>query len=123
MKKILFAVLCMNSNSRANQCEALYIINSARNCISPKRSFVYHHCERKYSLRLMVYTLKRYDIPLLSQWIKNRQVETCRFLVRVAGLEPVHLSAQEPKGHATSVTSRKPNRIKGFRVLSFLIFA
>ena len=33
-------------------------------------------------------TLARDDIPLLSQWIKNRQVETCRFLVRVRGLEP-----------------------------------
>jgi len=31
-------------------------------------------------------TLTRDDIPLLSQWIKNRQVETCRFLVEVAGL-------------------------------------
>ena len=25
-------------------------------------------------------TLARDDIPLLSQWVKNRQVETCRFL-------------------------------------------
>jgi len=25
-------------------------------------------------------TLARDDIPLLSQWIKKRQVETCRFL-------------------------------------------
>ena len=29
---------------------------------------------------VMIYTLTRDDIPLLSQWIKNRQVETCRFL-------------------------------------------
>ena len=54
------------------------------------------------------------------------------FLVRVAGLDGVryallsngndcvHLSAQEPKGHATSVTSHKPNRIKEFHDLPFL---
>ena len=29
-----------------NQCEALYIINSERNCISSKRSFVYHQADR-----------------------------------------------------------------------------
>ena len=29
---------------------------SRRNCISSKRSFVYHHCEKKCSLRLMIYT-------------------------------------------------------------------
>ena len=34
---------------------------------------------------LMIYTLTHDDIPLLSQWIKNRQVETCRFLAGVAG--------------------------------------
>ena len=28
-----------------NQGGALYIINFARNCISPTRSVVYHHCE------------------------------------------------------------------------------
>ena len=27
------------------------------------------------------------DIPLLSQWIKNRQVETCRFLAGMARFE------------------------------------
>ena len=36
---------------------------------------------------LMIYTLTRDDIPLLSQWIKNRQVETCRFLVGGSRLE------------------------------------
>ncbi len=38
------------------KARALYIINSVRNCISSKRSFVYHYCERVYSLRLMIYT-------------------------------------------------------------------
>ena len=54
-----------------------------RNCISSKRSFVYHHCESflmhtcgvmRYKggvPPLMIYTLTRDDIPLLSQWIKN----------------------------------------------------
>ena len=40
-------------------------------CISSKRSFVYHQGERGYSLRLMRYSPKRDDIPLLSQWIKK----------------------------------------------------
>ena len=31
---------------------------------------------------MMRCTLARDDIPLLSQWIKNRQVETCRFLCK-----------------------------------------
>ena len=45
--------------------------------ISPTQSVVYHHCERKYSLWLMIYTFGddiptlSDDIPLLSQWIKQ----------------------------------------------------
>ena len=49
-------------------------------------SIVYHHCESRYSLRLMIYslfarytrkkrmryTLKRDDMPLLSQWINKK---------------------------------------------------
>ena len=31
--------------AQTNHTEGVYIINSVRNCISPKRSFVYHHCE------------------------------------------------------------------------------
>ena len=50
--------------------KGVYIID-AEHRISSTRSAVYHHCERGYSLRLMRYTLKRDDIPLLSQWIKN----------------------------------------------------
>ena len=56
-----------------------------RNCISSTQSVVYHQCESGYSLRLMRYTLfaryarkkrmrytlKRDDMPLLSQWIKK----------------------------------------------------
>jgi len=34
------------------------------------------------------------DIPLLSQWIKNRQVETCRFLAQRVGFEPTCAFAQ-----------------------------
>lgn len=40
-------------------------------------------------------------------------------LVRVAGVEPVHLSAQEPNGNTTWMTRRKPSRIKGSRHFSF----
>ena len=62
-------------------------------CISSKRSFVYHqgeslvyhHCERKYSLRLMIYTFGD-EIHAKAWWYtiafamdkKIRQVETCR---------------------------------------------
>ena len=63
-------------------------------CISSKRSFVYHqgeslvyhHCERRYSLWLMIYTFGD-EIHAKAWWYtiafamdkKNRQVETCRF--------------------------------------------
>ena len=77
----------MNSNSYINHGESRVYHQFRRNCISSKRSFVYHHCEKKCSLRLMIYTFGD-DIPLLSQWIKNRQVETCRFLVEATGFEP-----------------------------------
>ena len=54
-------------------------------CISSMRSIVYHqrlavvyhHCERVYSLRLMIYTFgddiptSSDDMPSLSQWIKK----------------------------------------------------
>ena len=52
------------------------IIN-AEHCISSKRSFAYHHCESDTTYgwwdapSVMIYTLKRDDIPLLSQWIKK----------------------------------------------------
>ena len=62
-------------------------------CISSKRSFVYHqgeslvyhHCERGYSLRLMIYTFGD-EIHAKAWWYaiafamdkKIRQVETCR---------------------------------------------
>ena len=59
-----------------------------------RRMPVYHHCESKCNLRLMIYTLTRDDIPLLSQWIKKEEVvnffffggdgETCtRVLMRL----------------------------------------
>ena len=35
--------------------KGVYIIN-AKHCISSRRNLVYHHCERGYSLRLMIYT-------------------------------------------------------------------
>ena len=36
---------------------------------------------------LMIYTLKRDDIPLLSQWIKNSDAKASEFLVRVTGVK------------------------------------
>ena len=55
-----------------------------KHCISPTQSVVYHHCESDTtygwwytrfdeicSSKRMRYTLKRDDMPLLSQWIKK----------------------------------------------------
>ena len=67
----------MNSNSHKNHCEAVYIINSV--------GIAYHQCGALYIIiakedtacgwwyapSVMKYTLKRDDIPLLSQWIKK----------------------------------------------------
>jgi len=55
-KKIFSAVLRMNSNPCINHGESRVYHQFRRNCISSKRSFVYHHCEKKCSLRLMIYT-------------------------------------------------------------------
>ncbi len=55
-KKDILAVLRMNSNSYINHGESRVYHQFCRNCISSKRSFVYHHCEKKCSLRLMIYT-------------------------------------------------------------------
>ena len=43
---------------------------------------------------LMIYSLTADDIPLLSQWIKKRQAEACRFLVGVTGFEPTTSSSR-----------------------------
>ena len=37
----------------------------------------------------MIYTLKRDDMPLLSQWIKKSKSEDLDFLARRKGLEPL----------------------------------
>ena len=55
-KKIFLSFLRMNSNSYINHGESRVYHQFLRNCISSKRSFVYHHCEKKCSLRLMIYT-------------------------------------------------------------------
>ena len=62
-----------------------------RNCISSKRSFVYHQADRNTHLRcdgiqhgvavLMIYTLTRDDIPSPSAWIKNSRSEEREFFV------------------------------------------
>ena len=77
VKKISSAFLRMNSNSHKNHGEAVYIINSV--------GIAYHQCGALYIIiakedtacgwwyapSVMRYTLKRDDIPLLSQWIKK----------------------------------------------------
>ncbi len=50
-KKDIFAFsVCGVELTQPNHGEAVYIINSARDCISPTRSAVYHHCEARYTL-------------------------------------------------------------------------
>ena len=66
-----------------HQNEVLYIIIAKRNAT----------CGWWYTPSVMRCTLARDDIPLLSQWIKNRQVETCRFLVEMARFE---LASEDP---------------------------
>jgi hypothetical protein len=51
-----------------------------RNCISPRQSLVYHHCERDIQPTAD-------DIPLLSQWIKKDDSEESSFLVPVTGVD------------------------------------
>ena len=63
--------------------------------------FVYHHCERFFDTHLrcdeiqhgnavlMIYTLTRDDIPLLSQWIKKSRSEERDFLGPTLKMEPV----------------------------------
>ena len=55
-EKDIFGSLRMNSNPQINHGESRVYHQFHRNCISSKRSFVYHHCEKKCSLRLMIYT-------------------------------------------------------------------
>ena len=67
--------------------------------IKAKR-FVYHHCERLFDTHLrcdeiqrrepplMIYTLTRDDMPLLSQWIKKSRSEERDFLAAELGFEP-----------------------------------
>ncbi len=50
-KKDIFAFsVCGVELSHHYHAKGVYITNSARNCISPTRSVVYHHCEAKYTL-------------------------------------------------------------------------
>ena len=55
-KKDIFAFCNKVSNSNAKSRRSRGYHQFRRNCISSKRSFVYHHCEKKCSLRLMIYT-------------------------------------------------------------------
>ena len=55
-KKIFSPSLRMTLNSHINHGESRVYHQFRRNCISSKRSFVYHHCEKECSLRLMIYT-------------------------------------------------------------------
>ena len=52
-EKRYFTFLSMDLNQITPK--GVHIIN-AKHCISSRRSLVYHHCERGYSLRLMIYT-------------------------------------------------------------------
>ncbi len=82
-----------------NQGEALYIINSAGIAYHQNFSFVYHQADfyahssgvMIYNLlcRLMIYTLKRDDIPSPSAWIKKIDKQCLSiFLAAGLGFEP-----------------------------------
>ena len=82
-----------------------------RNCISSKRNFVYHQadsflCTHKGVMRcnslceLMIYTLKRGDIPSLSAWIKKSRSEERDFLELLSRVELVTSSL--PRMRSTS---------------------
>ena len=89
------ALFGWNGSDGKNQGEALYIINSVRNCISSTVStVVYHHCESYthfvwwYTPAAMIYSLAADDIPLLSQRIKKFPFKRTRiFLVDLKGFD------------------------------------
>ena len=94
-KKDIFAVFAYEfeslHKSRRKPCissipQELHIIKT-KSCISSLRK-QNTACAWWYTPSVRRCTLTRDDSPVLSQWIKNRQVETCRFLVRARGLEP-----------------------------------
>ena len=90
----------MTLNSGKNHTEGVHIINSA--------GIVYHQDEVLHIIIAKVFQYipnrvmkckggnaafddihaSRDDMPLLSQWIKNRQAEACRFLAEMVGFEP-----------------------------------
>ena len=84
-----------------------------------KRSDIICLFDNFKSVRIRLENVKTF----IKRKIQTRQIVEFGFLVRVTGLEPARIAPMGPKGHATSVISHKPNRIKGFRVLPFLIFA
>ena len=47
------------------------IFNTKMQLNNSRQRRVYHHCESKIQPSVMRYTLKRDDIPLLSQWIEK----------------------------------------------------
>ena len=55
-EKDIFMVCIKDSNPNAKSRRRRVYHQFRRNCISSKRSFVYHHCEKKCSVRLMIYT-------------------------------------------------------------------
>ena len=55
-KKIFLPFCNKVSNSNAKSRHSRGYHQFRRNCISPTRSVVYHHCEKKCSLWLMIYT-------------------------------------------------------------------
>ena len=72
-----------------NHAKGVYIINSIGIVYHQRLAVVYHHCERGYSLRLMICTFGD-EIHAKAWWYtiafamdkKIRQVETCRIFWR-----------------------------------------
>ena len=95
-KKMFFegCIKVLNSNAKSRHRRAYHQLH--RNCISPRLAVVYHHCEKGYSLRLMICTFGDEihakacdDMPLISQWIKKSTSRNLsNFLAGDIGIEP-----------------------------------
>ena len=80
-----FRILALSSCKTEKSHRRCVYHQFRRNCISPKQRFVYHHCERLYNLRLMIYAFGD-DIHTKVWWYtiafamdKKRQSEDCLF--------------------------------------------
>ena len=97
--------------SSDNQGGALYIINSARNCISSSRQNAHLRCDeiQHGGAVLMIYTLKRDDITSLSAWHKKIPVLANRnFLAEMKRFELLRRFHDLPHFEQKAVSTAPP---------------